>query len=122
MRILVERRDKGNRLTPPDSQTDLFDVTPHVGFAGCGQLSEDWTIVQTSSGRRCRLPEVEAASRRGRPVACFWIRRQKIRRRGIRRRETCRQQTRRQKRHWICQRSNLLPALDYLPMIILQSL
>ena len=106
MRILVERRDKGNRLTPPGSQIDLFDVAPHVGFAGCGQLSEDWTIAQTSSGRR-RLPEVEAASRQGCLVACFWIRRQKIRR---------------QKRHWICQRSHLLLALDYLPMIILQSL
>ena len=76
----------------------------------------DWTIVQNR--------QRAASSSRGRggvppgcPVACFWIRRQKIRRR-----ETCRQQTRRQKRHWICQRSNLLPALDYLPMIILQSL
>ena len=117
MRILVERYDKGNRLTSPGSQIDLFDVALHVGFAGCGQLSEDWTIAQTSSGRQCRLPEVEAAFRQGCLVACFWIRR-----RGIRRRETCRQQIRRQKRHWICQQSHLLLALDYLPMIILQSL
>ena len=60
---------KGNRLTPPGSQIDLFDVAPHVGFAGCGQLSEDWTIVQTSSGRR-HLP----GRQRRRPAgAILWL-------------------------------------------------
>ena len=81
----------------------------------------DWTIVQNQQ-RAAAFVWAEAAFRQGCLVACFRIRRQEIRRQEIRRRETCRQQTRRQKRHWICQRSNILLALDYLPMIILQSL